>query len=374
MMGESDIDDFLCACLAGRMPAWPEAIDSSSMAQRVSYHGIAGLLLARAERMRGWPDDLRHAIRAEAHLQTLWEASHHRVLADLIERLAAGGIASLVLKGSALAYTLYADPAIRRRGDTDLLVRPGDQAAARLVLAQAGFARDEDRQLTQESWLRAAGDGFTHAIDLHWQVTGSPALNTALRVEDFFAATVALQRLSASARAPDAVSLFLHNCVNHAQHRQLGYLAGNTRVLSPYRLIWCQDVALQAAAFDAGDWLSLTERAQAAGLARLCLAELEQVAALLPLEIPPEARSVLASASEHTCVSRYLSEASAHARFVADLRAAEQLGDRLSLLGNHLFPARAHLQERFPDAAHWPLALLHLRRLAAMPWRIVTRR
>ncbi|QZH76396.1 MAG: nucleotidyltransferase family protein [Erythrobacter sp.] len=374
MTGESDIDGFLTDCLAGKAALWPAMFDSANVSQRVSYHGIAGLLLAREELMHGWPDSLRHAIRAEAHLQSLWEASHHAVLAALIERLAAAGMASLVLKGTALAYSVYADPAIRRRGDSDVLVRASDLAKAQQVLAREGFIRNEGRQLAQETWLRTAGDGFTHAVDLHWEVTGSPALNTVLRAEQFFAQPMALPRLSPSALAPDTVSLFLHNCVNHAQHRELGYLAGNARVLSRYRLIWCHDTFLQAADFESSEWRSLAEKALSAGLAKLCLSDLRQAAAIFAFAIPPEVEDTFAQASEQTPASHYLSRASAHQRIIADFRATAQFGDRLRLIGNHLFPSGAHLRERYPEAEKWPLPMLQLRRLAALPWRLVTRR
>ena len=48
-------------------------------------------------------------------------------------------VPSLVIKGTALAYSVYADPALRVRGDTDLLVRPEARSSAQQALLNCGF-------------------------------------------------------------------------------------------------------------------------------------------------------------------------------------------------------------------------------------------
>ena len=70
---------------------------------------------------------LRQALRAEK-------------LASMLNTLHTAGIPVLVLKGTALAYTIYPDPALRVCGDVDLLVRPDDLPPARAVLS--GIGRD----------------------------------------------------------------------------------------------------------------------------------------------------------------------------------------------------------------------------------------
>ena len=57
----------------------------------------------------------------------------------LIEALSAEGIEPVLLKGAALAYTAYPDPALRSMGDIDLLVPPCQIEDARATLLNHGF-------------------------------------------------------------------------------------------------------------------------------------------------------------------------------------------------------------------------------------------
>ena len=53
-----------------------------------------------------------------------------RQIQVVVDALEAAGIPSVLLKGPALARTVYPDPALRQSVDIDLLVRPGDVLAA----------------------------------------------------------------------------------------------------------------------------------------------------------------------------------------------------------------------------------------------------
>ena len=56
----------------------------------------------------------------------MWGIFGHGNVTCLGDALEAAGIPSALLKGPALARTVYPDPALRQSVDIDLLVRPGD--------------------------------------------------------------------------------------------------------------------------------------------------------------------------------------------------------------------------------------------------------
>ena len=95
-MAQDFIDTYLAtcvrACLEGAaMPAWPADLcdaPEAGLAQRIKFHGIALLLAQQQPAFPGWPASVTSAVKDEARMQALWEASHRRAIARLLEGLA----------------------------------------------------------------------------------------------------------------------------------------------------------------------------------------------------------------------------------------------------------------------------------------------
>jgi hypothetical protein len=68
-----------------------------------------------------------------------------RQLREILDTFGRENISSLVLKGPALAWTVYPDPATRPFADIDLLVRPDQYMKARNILNQLGYRSQLDR-------------------------------------------------------------------------------------------------------------------------------------------------------------------------------------------------------------------------------------
>ena len=83
--------------------------------ERALYHGLAGILVNRPRAILGWPAAVIDRLRQQALGQGMWELRHKLVVVALIEALAQAGVSAILLKGTALAYDLYADPAERCR-------------------------------------------------------------------------------------------------------------------------------------------------------------------------------------------------------------------------------------------------------------------
>jgi hypothetical protein len=139
-----------------------------------------------------------------------------QTLVRALDVLRSAGIDALVLKGVALANTVYADPSLRVFGDVDLLVRPTDFAsAAALLVATLGASRELpelrpgfDDRFGREILLRVG----PVELDLHRTLVDGPFGLTiplddlAANPETFEIGGIVAQRLGNTQR-------FLHSCL-----------------------------------------------------------------------------------------------------------------------------------------------------------------
>ncbi len=366
-----EIDRYLAACLRGETAGWScEWGDIRPVWDRVRFHGIAGLLARQP--VADWPDALRALISEEARIQAFWEESHRAMLTGLLEVLAAHGVRNLLMKGSALAYSTYPDPSTRRRGDSDLLVMPGQLAVTRRLLVERGFTRRDDPHglFFQEVWLSDTGIGIVHALDLHWQPSDSPALQPVLPAKEFFATSQPLPRLSPHAAMPSAVLTFMQGALNQAWHGAKGYFVGEERLAGEGRLVWAWDNHFLAAGFSDNEWSALAELAIRRDVAALCLAALELARDRCATRVPNHVLEWLREAPQDTLLVRHLKEKNRIAAFFTDLAAIPELRARYAFVLGHTLPHSRHLRRKYPAQSHWPLPLLHMRRIAEAAIRL----
>jgi len=132
------------------------------------------------------------------HLETLKQlflvsAGHHltleQALLKILNQFAAQGIDCLVLKGMALAYLTYPDPADRTMVDIDLFVRSGDLRRATEVLASLGYRTAGQYQTYQEELIRFGGElAFQRPqgplVELHWMMEQYERLRGLIRIDE----------------------------------------------------------------------------------------------------------------------------------------------------------------------------------------------
>lgn len=85
----------------------------------------------------------------------------------------AASLPYLPLKGAALAWTVYPDPALRPMNDLDLLVQPEDLMNALRLAQSSGYRLDK---VTNHAVLRG-GPAYTITLELHWCLPGGAPLN-----------------------------------------------------------------------------------------------------------------------------------------------------------------------------------------------------
>lgn len=382
------IDEYLASTLRAVMagnpaPAWPAGWRASpdiaeAFCARVMFHGIALVLLGAPGKLADWPQPVRGALHKEARAQSFWEIGHREVLCRLIETLGAKGSPCTITKGSALAYSVYPEPAWRRRGDSDILV-PAEslkvgRKGVRRALQAAGFRRVGDARPLQESWASACSLGFDHVFDLHWEVNASPVLARGLKRAGVGTRAVALPRLSPKARGIAPTDNLILITINRASHEALGYATGEHKLFERDRLIWALDIDLISRSLAPHDWEALLAATAASGTGPLVGDALAFAVRTLGTAVPEAVKQGLAAQTGDPAMLGYFAQMSGIERLRRDLAASRGLMAKLHLAGYTLFPGAEVLHERFPDAAHWPLAALQGRRLVAGAGKLISRR
>lgn len=216
--------DLVCACLAPGAAPMPDAgaVEPQLLVQVARRHQVTALVAARLAQ-QGLPVPDRLAQQAQAG----WRRALLQVslALDLAETLERAGIRTVLLKGVALSQQAFGSPVLRGAVDIDLLVQPGDVAAAWRVLDRAGW-----ESITPPTPLAGARLAlFRHAakdslhrhrdcgqvLELHWRMSDEMA--EPLMPPDAELETLALAP-GRSVRVLNAPSLFVYLCMHGAAH------------------------------------------------------------------------------------------------------------------------------------------------------------
>ncbi len=153
--------------------AWRDLLEG------VRHERLHGLLLA-AVRSGGMPatDEQAHNLHAEALHVAAGDVEVERQLLAAADVLDAAGVDFRVLKGAAVAHTVYPDPFLRSFADVDLLVRPQQWRAACEALHGASAVRPLpelrpgfDRRFGKEATFRTPAGV---EVDLHRTLVKGP--------------------------------------------------------------------------------------------------------------------------------------------------------------------------------------------------------
>jgi hypothetical protein len=218
-------------------------------------HGVYALL---AHRLSAWPESCRPPAEVMDLLkrQHLFAAARAiragRQIQTVVDALEAGGIPSVLLKGPALARTVYPDPALRQSSDIDLLVRPGDVIATEVVLEGLGYVSPKKEfHVSQYEYHHQVFEPPVNGLplELHWSLDSEFGLFPARWVEEVISRRIPIGRgdIRCFTLSPNDHLLFLafHNTFPH----------------EAVRLDWIVDTALVMARLrETGGWQGLVER------------------------------------------------------------------------------------------------------------------
>ncbi len=155
-----------------------EACDPLALGYALSDQQLLALLGTRA--LVAWGPEQAPPVLVEAVASSLATGRSRglaleAISAELVDRLAAAGVRSLVLKGPLLARRLHGDVGYRASNDIDLLVGRGDLDGAARALAPLGYAVDQtipvrSHGLPDLHTVLTSPTANLPRIDLHWRV------------------------------------------------------------------------------------------------------------------------------------------------------------------------------------------------------------
>jgi len=339
----------ICRVLRGEKPGWPfqpDDLTTNAFFEHTRRHSVAPLV-GRAVAGLDWPLGLKETYKRRVLVQAMWEMRHHSLISEVVAELAVKGVVALVIKGSALAYSVYPDPLLRRRGDTDLMIAETSLPQADAVLLRLGFKREGSFAPTLVYQSSYISDDGNHAIDLHWRISNSPVLANVLTFDELNERAVPIPLLCDKALAPSLVDSLMIGSFHRAAHK----------AVAEDRLIWLYDVHLLASSFRPRDWEMLTNLCARKEIAGVVAETLMTAQRRFGTDIPASAMDDLATEKAGR-VTRYLA-ARPIRRLWMELSATDHAGK-----ARRLFPSRKYLEERFGRSIQsWQAPFFHVRRV-----------
>ena len=267
-----------------------EAIDWRYVLSVGGLHGVLPLMNLHLGSRETVPSAVRRDLQERSERvarSNLYLSAQLTLIADALDR---AGCPAVVLKGPAVAATLYPNLSLREFGDLDLLVRRTDVAGAMQVIRSLGFvpwrtaAGAQEEAMHQIEYSRTftrPGDDLD--LDVHWDVARS-----------FFTGRVEAEALWTEAmeftlhgrvlRGLSPTALLLALCVHGAKHGPFPWP----------RMKWICDVAEFVRGAGDFDWIAAVRRSEELGCRRTMLLGLALSRPLLDDPLPEAIESELA--------------------------------------------------------------------------------
>jgi len=216
---------------AGARELVGEGIDWERLLDLAVKHGLLPLLHARLRDLEN--EQIPEAVLARA--ESVYYVNLRRnvllqhELGQIVRSLHEEDVEVIVLKGGALAWTVYASPALRPMVDLDLLVRPEQMERVGMVVEALGFRRSgslpahmvpfQERFGGGVEWIRERNGKMTR-LDVHHDLVGVDWCRRAFSIEAgaLWEAAPPLDLGGMLARQLSAVDALIHLCLHPALH------------------------------------------------------------------------------------------------------------------------------------------------------------
>jgi hypothetical protein len=278
----------------------------------------------------------------------------------VLRRLHAANINVTVLKGFALANTLYNHPALRPRTDIDILIHPRDKEVIKGIFQSMEYYNPRGWEpkaiINQFSMKKPLSKGVNVLFDIHLKISNSKGIENILNYDELLinADTSTLQNINLI-NQPYAL---IHAIFHLLNHRAAGDLV---------KLIWLYDIYLIIEQLDEKMRLDLLELIKVKGLATLVLFTLR----LTMQYFPSQKLAALTAVIKHTEVQEtanssfdyLLGENRGFSGLLRRLKLTEGLGNKLNVIKETVLPPPAEIYAKYGEHSGWPLSLLYLRRL-----------
>lgn len=366
---------FLRTILRGSNAEFPAGQDpcfNETLMALAEVNGVAALLhwtISANDTLESWPAPLSTQLQTLAYQQAIRELTYYRELTMLLERCARAELSTLLIKGTPLAYSHYAQPYLRTRGDTDILIREVDRELAHRILVDAGYHAQPSpaRQYAsyQRNYVRNTGADVGHqevVIDLHWRLSNREGFASCFTFDELNAASQPVATLGPHARTLDPVHALILACMHRATHIAAPYSVHGIPYREPNRLIWLYDILLLCGAFSDEEWDRAANLIADKQLRAVCRDALSASQGILGASVPARLCEQIAKPSPTEPTARYLSPEYWRSHMLADLLACRSMAQQLALIGEWAVPPSSYILERHQARSRWLLPFLYLHR------------
>ena len=372
----ASLADGLAAVLRGERVSWRAlAVGPAALLAACAEEDLTGLVQHQVASWPAvdWPPDICAELTREARAGAVREALRRRELVAVLDALAAQDVRPILLKGTPLAYTVYEDPSLRARSDTDLLVLRAQTDAVRRAMAALGYTAttysDGDLLFRQFEFAREDAFGVGHAFDFHWKISTESAFADLLSYDELAAEAIPVPALGPHARAAGAVHALLLACVHPVMHHR-----------NVERLLWLHDVRLLVSRLSHDELGRFAELATRKGVAAICANELALARSRLGAAVPEQVMAVLTApgrAAERS--ASYLEPGRRWSdELLSNVRGLPRWADRLRLLREVAFPAPGYMLRAYRldgvTAAGALLPALYVHRGVRGLWKVLRNR
>jgi hypothetical protein len=370
----TDATGFVSAILRGETGQWPWPDDESAsrafraVALRQRVEALLAYRLHETGWNGPWPSEVRRRLESRLRLDTARETVVERELVAVFAALGRAAVPAILMKGSALAYTAYPQPALRRRGDTDLVIRRADVERAASVLADAGYRRENvlrgERVSQQALFRKIDRHGVRHDLDVHWKISNRPFFEDMLNWDELEASAVPVPALGSHARAMGPAHALTMACVHPVAHHGDRF---------PDRFLWVYDVHLLVGAMGAADVEQWTALVRARQIRAICARALGLARAQFGTIVPPSVDEALTT-TEAEPSAWYLSAEPWRGDIrLADLRTSRGLRAKAQLVREVVFPRPSYIRDEYGVSHPLLIGYYYLYRVARGCWRLFQR-
>jgi hypothetical protein len=346
------------------LPA-PEAIPWPEVLRLVGPSNVGGAVYAATQGMReAMPADVREALEQAYYRSAAENTRCLHQLARVGQALSRTGARLLLLKGAALAETLYDDPALRLIGDIDLAVPRPDVPACRDVLMDLGYAPGQvetqpgDLLAHSNQELFTPPDPYRTPLELHWHILDVPYYLNRVPMDWFWGnsetRTIAGQPFQLLNPEANLIYLPAHLALHHRFHSLHSHL----------------DLALLIQRYhDRLDWDKVVGAARSFELVtvlRETLARLAERWPSLPLDAPRRQMQRVRPSRTDERLFRLITreERNPNLYVYTTLVSMPDFAARARFAWANLFPQPAYMKTRYSVGASWQLPYWYVYRLA----------
>jgi len=207
--------------------------------------GVAPLLFYASTRSAfEAPDEVNRELRMAYYESAAFNQMIIAELGQVVSRLDNASIPVIVLKGGALATTIYPDSALRPMNDLDLLVKPEDLERAKSIILSMGYYEPIPEmakgfnQLAQYHFYFSHRDKSSLNLELHWNLLAGQHDTRAPSIEWFWENTQEISSITDENR-----NLQPYSTLSYTSH--FLYLIGHCILQHgkfEARLIWFYDL------------------------------------------------------------------------------------------------------------------------------------